>query len=469
MNSAAIFRLPRHLSPMLRLLALALLLLGPAAAAQPLGIAPLDFGSADDPAERPPRAVRTTEARVSVLGGPAYLGTEWQAGLGVEVEAATGPFSMHLGGRFHAGVDGLHEPETDELYDLVRAIRYVRFDPALPIYARLGPLDGVTLGTGHLVRSFQTTSAWDERTVGVEAAARFTHVEVAAFASDVRLNGLVGGRVAVTPFSRVSRAGPASLEIGVAALTDLGLPADLNTAAFNLDARFDLLRLGDFALSPYATYAAFLDHGRSVGGGVEFGGRDLGGFGRFNASVGVLASGDGFIPGYFNAFYPLSHPEAGIWNADAYYRDVADRTVGTPLAEADGGLSVLFALRALVFSGFELSSYVRRSYSDDPLSEAGLRLALAPGRGERFRFIFDVQRQGRTSFWSLFGDFRDQNVLVFHLDYALSLGRSRPLPARLFIRSRYGYRRVVDAPDGAARYLVERRFEPLVGVRILLR
>ena len=148
---------------------------------------------------------------------------------------------------------------------------------------------------------------------------------------------------------------------------------------------------------------------------------------------------------------------------------MADRTVGTPLAEADGGLSVLFALRALVFSGFELSSYVRRSYSDDPLSEAGLRLALAPGRGERFRFIFDVQRQGRTSFWSLFGDFRDQNVLVFHLDYALSLGRSRPLPARLFIRSRYGYRRVVDAPDGAARYLVERRFEPLVGVRILLR
>src|SRR5690606_15775675 len=86
-----------------------------------------------------------------------------------------------------------------------------------------------------------------------------------------------------------------------------------------------------------------------------------------------------------------------------------------------------------------------------------------PPRGERFRFVFAVQRQGRTTFWSLFGDFRDQNVLVFHLDYALSD------LARLFVRSRYGFRRVADAPDGTARYLVERRFEPLVGLRVHVR
>ena len=73
-----------------------------------------------------------------------------------------------------------------------------------------------------------------------------------------------------------------------------------------------------------------------------------------------------------------------------------------------------------------------------------------------------MQREGRTSLRSLFDDFRDQNVLVFHLDYAL------PGPARLYLRSRYGYRRVADGPGGQERYLVERRFEPFVGLRLLL-
>ena len=41
-------------------------------------------------------------------------------------------------------------------------------------------------------------------------------------------------------------------------------------------------------------------------------------------------------------------------------------------------------------------------------------------------------------------------------------------PARLFLRSRYGYTRVADGPDSTERYLVERRFEPFVGVRLHL-
>jgi hypothetical protein len=117
-------------------------------------------------------------------------------------------------------------------------------------------------------------------------------------------------------------------------------------------------------------------------------------------------------------------------------------------------------LRALVFDAFELAAFVRRAYSDDALSMAGLRLTLSPDGGDAFQFAFEIQRQGRTSFGSVFDDFRDQNTLVFHLDYALAG------PARLFIRSRYGYRRVGDGPDNTERFLVERRFEPYVGVRL---
>ena len=195
--------------------------------------------------------------------------------------------------------------------------------------------------------------------------------------------------------------------------------------------------------------------------GAEFASEELIGLGRLGATLGLFRSGDGFIPGYFNAFYAVSNPEARVWDANAYYRDRgSDVAVGTPLGEASASTSVYFRLRALVFDAFEFATFVRRAYGDDPLSEAGLRLTLSPGSGDPFRFVFEVQRQGRTSFWSLFDDFRDQNTLVFHLDYALSG------PARLFIRSRYGYRRVADGPDGTARFLVERRFEPFVGVRL---
>ena len=37
---------------------------------------------------------------------------------------------------------------------------------------------------------------------------------------------------------------------------------------------------------------------------------------------------------------------------------------------------------------------------------------------------------------------------------------------QLFVRSRYGYRRLPG--DGPGRFLAERRFEPLVGVRLAL-
>ena len=445
-----------------------LLLLAAAASAQPAALPPFDFGAADDLAETPPRDVRPTAARFAAFGGPSYIGVAWRGGLGLEADLAAGPLSLGLGGRLRVGGGGLYDEDADEAYDLVRLVRYLRFDPTprLPLYARAGPLEGLTLGTGHLVRSFQTTSAWDERTVGAEAAVHLPFVRVMGFADDVRLGGVAGGRVEIAPFEQALSPALQAVEIGATAVTDLGLPADTATTAVSLDARFAVWRIGDFALAPFASYARFTEYGSGVGGGVELASRDLAGFGRLGAAVGFFQSGEGFIPNHFNAFYSVNNLDARVWNADAFFaRRGFQPADSVSLATAAGGFSLAFALRALVFNAFELASYVRRDYSEDDLTEGSFRLAFAPGGGDPFRFVFEVQRQGRTSFFDLFSDFEDQNVLVFHLDYAL------PGPAWLTIRSRYGYTRVADGPasDGSrARYLVERRFEPFVGVRVVL-
>jgi hypothetical protein len=447
---------------MLRLSALLLVLLSVPAQAQ-IGTRLFDFGSADAPTEGIPNPLGGRAARVDAFGGPSYIGVEWRTGVGFETDAVAGPFALGLSGRLHAGADGLYEPDVNETYDLLRLVRYARFEggPRFPLYARIGPLRNVTLGTGHLVHGFQTTTAWEERSVGAEAAVQFPFVRLTGFADDVRLGGLVGGRATVLPFEASLRPRLQSFRLGVSAVTDLGLADSLQTTAFSLDARFAYLRVGDFALSPFLSYARFTEHGSSFGVGAEFASEELIGLGRLGVMLGVFRSSDGFIPGYFNAFYPVSNPEARIRNADVYYRNRRiDRTVGTPLADADASTAVDLRLRALVFDAFELATFVRRAYSDDSLSVAGIRLTLTPDGGDPFRFVFELQRQGRTSFGSLFDDFRDQNTLVFHLDYALAG------PARLFIRSRYGYRRVADGPGGTARYLVERRFEPFIGVRL---
>ncbi len=445
-------------------LLLLLLWLTAAASAQPAALPPFDFGAADDPAEAPRRDLRPAAARLAAFGGPSYIGVAWRGGLGLEADLAAGPLSLGLGGRLHLGGDGFYDEDTDETYDLVRLVRYARLDPTprLPLYARAGPLEHLTLGTGDLVRAFQTTSAWDERTVGAEAAARLPFVRLLGFADDVRLGGLAGGRLEVAPFERALSPTLQAFEVGATAVTDLGLPADSAVTALGLDARFALWRIGDFALSPYASYARFTAFGDGFGGGLELASRDLAGFGRLGATVGFFQSGQGFIPGYFNAFYPVSNREARIWDADAFYAGQGFQAADSvSLPEAAGGFSLSFALRALVFNAFELAAYARRDYSGDALSEGSLRLVLAPGGGDPFRFVFEVQRQRRASFWGLFGDLKDQNVLVFHLDYALTG------PAWLTIRSRYGYERRADGPGGQARYLVERRFEPFVGVRVV--
>src|SRR6056297_2573509 len=218
------------------------------AAAQP-EVRLFDFGSADAPTETLPSRFGALEARADVYGGPSYIGVEWRTGIGFDAEATAGPFSLGLGGRLHVGADGLYEPDTDETYDALRLIRYARFDPTprLPVYARIGPLANVTLGEGHLVHSFQTTTAWDERTVGAEAAVELPWVRLTAFTDDVRLDGLVGGRVVLSPFATSLAPRLRSLRVGGSAVTDHALPAEQATTALSVDARFAFLQIGDFA------------------------------------------------------------------------------------------------------------------------------------------------------------------------------------------------------------------------------
>jgi hypothetical protein len=424
------------------------------------------FGSATDPLETTVDPRVPGSARVAAFGGPSYIGMTWRLGAGVDAEGSLGPVDVALEGRLRAGVDGLYDADVDELYDVARLIRYVRHNPTerLPVYARLGPIKQVTLGYGDLVRDFATTAAWDQRSIGLEVAAALGRVEAAAFSEDVRLDGLIGGRLGLRPVATTRQGRPvlglASLRLGGNLVRDLSLGDSEGATAISGDASFDLFALGDLRLTPYVSYARFLDHGQGLTTGVTIGSPALADLVRLGASVSLLFSTDGFIPGYFNAFYPVSNPHATIIDSDVYFRDGRVRIpVSIDLADAQGGISLGYDLEAGVLGLFEASHYFRRDFGRRT-GAFGLRLVLVPEFGTDLRFAFEMGRQGLGGFRGIFSDLADEAILVFHVDYRFSG------PFHVFLRSRYGYTQLDDMPDGRDAFLIERRFEPMVGIAL---
>ncbi len=428
---------------------------------------PLLFGQADDPLEVATPSVARPQASAAAFAGPAFLGAQWVGGGRFEAEAQRGRLSAAFGTTLHFDENGFVGPETDELYDLARLVRYVRLAPrpGLPLYARLGPPRRVEFSTGHLVRGYTTTTAWDERTLGVEAAFASGPLAAQAFVDDVRLNGVGGVRVEVAPARGAAGARLASLRIGVGAVHDLGLRGDSATTAVQADVRLDAVRFGGLALAPWVSVAEYLNYGRGLGVGADVGAADLVGTARVRLRLGAFVSSARFVPGYVNAFYPVANVRDRIVSADAFYdADTTDADLaGTPLSEAEGGLDLVGELRVLGFGAFEVYGHLRRHVGNTPQSAVAVRLAARPRTPDGLRLELAFERQGFGSVFGLFGELRDQNALVLDADAPLLAGR-----ARLGLRARYGYRRLPDAPEGGARYLVERRFEPLVGLRVRL-
>jgi hypothetical protein len=425
---------------------------------------PLEFGSADDLFERGSGRAEREATAVGLFGGAAYLPDTWRGALRAEAEGSRGPVSAAVSATLHPAAGGLYGPEADELYDVLRAVDYVRLDPSAgrPVYVRLGPSQHVTLGVGALARQYRTTTAWDERALGVEAAVRAGRFAVAAFADDVRLGGVVGGEVEVRT---TLAAGPlGGLRVTVGAVHDLGLPAAGDSALTGIEATVR----GDFAggrfaadapfgVSPFVTAARYLGAGSTLGAGADV---DVFRFSdalRARLRAAVFVSSARFVPGHVGPFYAVSNADERIVSG----LGTDGGLVGTPLDSLRAGVDVVVDVRFLAFGRFEVSQHVRRHVGADRASAYSLRLAARLPR--RARAELAVERQGFRGLWSFLGGLGAENALV--LDVAAPVGRV----AQAFVRSRYGYRRLDDAVAGPGRFLTERRFEPLVGVRVGLR
>lgn len=428
---------------------------------------PLRFGSADALDELGAGRPERDQVELATFGGAAYLPASWRGALRVEAQALAGRISVGLGQTVHPASGGLYAPEADEPYDLLRTIRYLRLNPTASsrLYARIGPTQQLTLGTGALVQGYRTTTAWDERAIGAEAAVERGAFSAGVFTEDVLMNGLSGGHVEIQTSASLGRL--RAFRAGVASVHDLGLPHTRGDSSLTgVEAWVAAEWIGDetFEVTPFVTTARYLSRGGTVGVGVDAGAYNLSNAFRAGIQVAVYASGDGFVPGHVGPFYAVSNLRERIVTTDSFYdEDPVIELTGTPLDSVRSGVDVVANLRLLAFGRFEVAQTFRRHIGPDRLSAYGLRLGAAlPGDAE---VAFELERQGFRGFLSLFGNLGEENAL--RLDVRVPLAD----PIVLLIQSRYGYRRLDPEEVGLdrfpdPRYLVERRFEPMVGVRI---
>ena len=430
------------------------------AAAQPLA-----FGSSSDVMELGSGAVSEDLVVGAAYGGPTYLPDTWRGGVRGEVEAVRGRFSLGVGATLHPAAGGLYAPEADDAYDALRAVQYVRLNatPRSRLYARLGPTERMTLGVGALVRDYRTTTAYDERTLGAEAARAGRRLSVGAFADDLRFTGVVGGEASLATDLGL---GPLrDLALGLAVVHDLGAPGltgDSSLTGVEGTVRGLLFGDGVLSASPFVTHARYLGHGGAVGGGIDLAAEDLNGL-RARVRAAVFVSSADFVPGRVGPFYAVSNAvERIVVDRTFFDADAGTELAGTPLDSLSAGVDLVLDLGVVAFGAVEVSQHVRRHIGDDAASAYGVRVAGRVAGGPRL--AFELQREGFRGFFSLIQNLGDLNTLV--LDVGVPVGRF----GEVLVRSRYGYRRL-GAGDGVSepgRFLVERRFEPLVGLRVVL-
>ncbi|MEM1096597.1 MAG: hypothetical protein AAGJ10_18505 [Bacteroidota bacterium] len=420
------------------------------------------FGSLNDPREQIEAAWWRRENRLDLMGGVSLIGPQWRGATAIRASLVGPGVAVQLNGTLRGGIYGDYRNDRDEVYDLLRLLEYARYTPlrnrpGYSRYVRFGPIRNARLGTGHLVDFFSTMTAWDARTIGLEGFYQAPTFNLAVFSDDVLLNGLVGARLGVHPFRRVRGSRLRTLELGLSAVTDQRI--DETFAGYNVDVSVDAFRTDPLAFTPFASGAWYQDRGHSVGLGAHVGTQPGGDFGTVRLTMAAFFNSRNFLPGYVGSFYSISNEESRVIDAERFNPGRGlEQYADLPLSDISSDLSVWTELRVLIYEQVEVLYAFRREYANTNLSTMHLRLFFETQGGTRLDLGLD--RGGLGGLLSAFNDLGDLTSLVLNAEAEIRF------PFWVFVQSRYTFEQRADADDGTQRFLVQRRFEPMGGLRL---
>ncbi|GAB5519290.1 MAG: hypothetical protein RhofKO_15410 [Rhodothermales bacterium] len=421
------------------------------------------FGSLDDPREQAETAWWRRENRLDVMGGLSLIGPQWRGATAIRASLVGPRLALQLNGTLRGGIYGDYRNDRDELYDALRLLEFVRYTPVRKRpgynqYLRVGAIRNARLGTGHLVDFFSTMTAWDARTIGVEGFYQTPSFNLAVFSDDVLMDGLVGGRLGLHPFRSQRGTRLRTLELGLSLVTDQRIDQETFTG-YNVDLSVDAFRTDPLAFTPFMSAAWYENQGHSFGLGAHVGTMPGGDFGSFQFTLAAFFNSNHFKPGYIGTFYGISNERARVLNAERFDPDRGtEQYADLPLSRLGSDLSIWTELRVLIYEQVEVLYAFRREYASTNLSTMHVRLFFETPGGTRLDLGLD--RGDLGGFLTSFNDLGDLTALVLNAEAQVRY------PFWIFVQSRYTFEQRDDATDGTQRFLVQRRFEPMAGLRL---
>ena len=382
---------------------------------------------------------------VTALGGLSLVGARWHAAGSGLYEGTVRSISARLRTTLRAGTGGAPGSNADEWYDALRVVEDARLHLRQdhPLLFRVGLIENLRMGPGHIVNFFSSSTAWDDRTVGGMVAYSADAVRLEMFTENLLMDGVAGGRITIRPLANQAMLATRSASLGFSATADW--QTDLR--GYSTDLQFDLFESGSILFAPFASYAWYdnLGDGLAIGATVYSSG--FLGLISFGLRVAAFYNRRGFLPGYVGSFYGVHNKEDRIVQADR-----PDQLAGVTLEQRVSGNDLLTEFRLAIGEDFEFWTSFRKHFGAHRLSEYHLRMELEASRVLRVSLGMDLG--GLNSIFSVLNDFGDQTALVLVVDYRLAG------PLYLNATTRYSFERIDDN-----RFLVQRRFEPLTGLR----
>ncbi len=383
-----------------------------------------------------------THRQLDAMAGISLIGAQWRGLALLNLEAANYPFALRLRGSVRQGPLGRYTPDWDEAYDFLRIIQFARVQTD-NLYTRIGPIRNMRHGIGHVVNHFSSSASWDARTIGAELAWDRGIFEFSGFTADVLLNNLVGARVSLDL--------PYTSKLGV----NYANHYPTNLTAWSIDLQSELFETGRIAFAPYVSYAWYTRYGDGLAFGADVRSSGFLDILSFRIRVGAFYNSRHFIPGYIGTLFSVNNSQNRIIRSGADLENiVSEDFAGFPLQEARGINDLLTEFELQVRDRFWIAYSWRRHYGAQRLSELYFRLFMKAG--DFFHLEVGVDRLGERTFADVFTAFSEQSALIF-----ATVLRIR---GSIFLRTeaRYTFEPIAPVPH----YLVQRRFEPTLGVRM---
>ncbi|MCY3593669.1 MAG: hypothetical protein OXH01_00310 [Bacteroidetes bacterium] len=405
-------------------------------------IAQSGFGGMNQLSEKLVEQRWQTHRQLDVMGGVSLIGAQWRGLALLNLEAANYPFALRLRGSARQGPLGRYAPDWDEAYDFLRLIQFARVQ-ADNHYARIGPIRDMRHGIGHVVNHFSSSASWDARTIGAELAWARGIFEFSGFTADVLFNNLVGARVSLDL--------PYTSELGI----NYANHHPTNLTAWSIDLQSELFETGRIAFAPYVSYAWYTRYGDGLAFGADV--RSLGFLDilSFRIRVGAFYNSRHFIPGYIGTLFSVNNSQNRIIRSGADLQRIASGDfAGLLLQEARGVNDLLTEFELQIRDTFWIAYSWRRHYGAQRLSELYFRLFMKAG--DYFNLEVGVDRLGERTFADVFTAFSEQSALIFATDLRIR--------GSIFLRTEARY--TFEPIDPVPHYLVQRRFEPTLGIRV---